>query len=358
MAFRNSSSPRKGGDKRKYQLYRVHQNPAGQWRFVALTALRKTFLGERQWIEPQQSQSQAMLLWIHGTYSTASQAFGPLLEDAGFMEELKAKYGDRILAFNHRTLLRSVAENADYLKGYLTLMGEGKLDLDILTTSRGGLVARYLIEQAELPPHITIRKLIMQGCPNQGSQAAYEENYFQTARVRNLLLRLNQSLMAAQIHPQELRLKDLVWEKMDWQGHPPILNKKVALPGVRDISPHSSLLKALNEKPVSTLKRHAHPAYFSIATVFDPADKRLKMDTRFRAQLIRSVDGLFQGEPSDGIVPVKSAFGEWEPRINGFSLNLTDSFLLADAPEINHTNYPSHPRVRAKILEYLFHAGE
>jgi len=80
------------------------------------------------------------LLLIHGTFSTADAAFSEFVDKA--KAELNALYGGRVFAFNHPTLHVSPGEN---LSWFLAQVPRGKrLEIDVLSHSRGGLVAREL----------------------------------------------------------------------------------------------------------------------------------------------------------------------------------------------------------------------
>ena len=78
--------------------------------------------------------SGRVLLFVHGTFSTAHDAFGGMA-DATFAE-LHRRYGGRVLAVNHFTLSHGPRQNVEWL---LSQVPAGtKLEVDIVCHSRGG----------------------------------------------------------------------------------------------------------------------------------------------------------------------------------------------------------------------------
>jgi tetratricopeptide (TPR) repeat protein len=78
-------------------------------------------------------------LLIHGTASSISGSFGEA-KGTATMKFLVKNYGDRILAFQHRTLTENPLQNARDLVKALP----GNCILHLITTSRGGLVGEVL----------------------------------------------------------------------------------------------------------------------------------------------------------------------------------------------------------------------
>lgn len=76
-----------------------------------------------------------ILLFLHGTFSSFDNAFRDL-KATDTWKYLHTKY-DKILAFDHQTISKSPIENALKLLEFLP----DEIDLDIITHSRGGLIA-------------------------------------------------------------------------------------------------------------------------------------------------------------------------------------------------------------------------
>ena len=85
-----------------------------------------------------------LLVFIHGTASSASGSFGDLRSEATAAQldwdRIASQYGDRVFAFEHRTFSESPIENALLLAR--TLPAEARIDL--VTHSRGGIVGDLL----------------------------------------------------------------------------------------------------------------------------------------------------------------------------------------------------------------------
>jgi hypothetical protein len=89
---------------------------------------------------------QPSLLLLHGTLSSTPGSFGGLLQGAS-LQGLRKLYDDRLYGFEHRTLTDSPLDNALALVAGLP---EG-LTVDLVTHSRGGLLAELLIRAAAEP---------------------------------------------------------------------------------------------------------------------------------------------------------------------------------------------------------------
>jgi pimeloyl-ACP methyl ester carboxylesterase len=119
------------------------------------------------------SHTNRALVLVHGTFSKTSspvEGFGP-----SFIEWARQHYRV-VLGFDHWTLSKSPDENAALLANELRafdsdLMTSGRIDL--VTHSRGGLVARALcVDHAD-----AVRNLIFLGTPNCGTDLANPKNW-------------------------------------------------------------------------------------------------------------------------------------------------------------------------------------
>lgn len=115
------------------------------------------------------------LLLIHGTGSSTQGGLGGMVDEV--VAKLHEVYGGRVFAFDHPTIGTAPRVNAANLLS--ELHGQG-WKLDIVTHSRGGLVARYLIEQAnELGTQsgkLEVGKVVFVGVPNAGTPLADVEH--------------------------------------------------------------------------------------------------------------------------------------------------------------------------------------
>lgn len=113
------------------------------------------------------------LLVIHGTLDRASSSFGSLPKD--LVTAFHASYGGRVFAFDHPTLSVTPAENATWLAKELVqrLPPGSHLELDLLCSSRGGLVGRTIAERPDTLPldgrTIDVRRVVLAAVPNNGT---------------------------------------------------------------------------------------------------------------------------------------------------------------------------------------------
>ena len=111
-----------------------------------------------------------VLLMVHGTGLRTVPGFMGLTPQE--FARLHDRYEGRILAWEHRAFAHHLDRNARELARALEKGGK-PLTLDVLALSRGGLVARMLVEGwAPLRSDIVVRKLVMVGTPNDGTPSA------------------------------------------------------------------------------------------------------------------------------------------------------------------------------------------
>jgi hypothetical protein len=112
------------------------------------------------------------LLLVHGTFSNAASAFGPLAK-SGFFERVLPLYDTRVYAYNHHSVSRTPDENARLL---LEGLPAGEHRFDAITHSRGGLVLRSLVEHRErhgaLAGRFKLGHAVLVASPNDGTPLA------------------------------------------------------------------------------------------------------------------------------------------------------------------------------------------
>lgn len=123
-----------------------------------------------------------LLLFVHGTFSDVDGSFGGLAtnpQGRAFLAQALGSY-DAVAGFDHKTLAKTVGENAaDLLAALDGLPASGEVAVDAIAFSRGGLVLRYLTEVL-LPTRksrFRLEKAIFVGCTNGGTQLADPKNW-------------------------------------------------------------------------------------------------------------------------------------------------------------------------------------
>ncbi|MFF0532942.1 hypothetical protein ACFYT3_31805 [Nocardia amikacinitolerans] len=123
-----------------------------------------------------------LLLLVHGAFSSTVGSFGALVatpEGRHFLESALSSY-DAVLGFDHPTLSLDPLENAsDILHRLATADAAVPPTIDVLCYSRGGLVARSLIEQ--LLPSSSWRanpgRVVFVAATNGGTALAEPQNW-------------------------------------------------------------------------------------------------------------------------------------------------------------------------------------
>jgi hypothetical protein len=217
------------------------------------------------------------LVLMHGTFSTGDAAFAGLRADAGF-RALHEKYQGRILVFDHPTMHLSPRENACWLGKQLP---GNRVALDLVTHSRGGLVAR---EAAHVLPAGTINRLVQVASPNAGTALCSPKRMGTLLDVTtNLAGFLPESPVSAVLEATLAVVKHAAFG--GFRG----------LPGLTAMDPDGATLTILNKAAAPAFPAHA------IITDYEPPASA----TLTAKALDVTVDAVF-GAANDLIVPTAS----------------------------------------------------
>ncbi|CBE69122.1 MAG: CHAT domain-containing protein [Candidatus Methylomirabilis oxygeniifera] len=136
--------------------------------------------GQWGWLDgaPAPGQTDRVLLIIHGTFSKTESPINGLGEQ--FLDWARQQYRG-VIGYNHWTLSKSPEDNAKELWERLDPRLRTGHRLDIITHSRGGLVARALIELGNHDD--AVRRLVFVGTPNSGTDLANPDNWGRAADV-------------------------------------------------------------------------------------------------------------------------------------------------------------------------------
>jgi pimeloyl-ACP methyl ester carboxylesterase len=276
-----------------------------------------------------QGDGKKALLFIHGTTSTTSGAFGGLRGFRDAAKSLYALYGDRVLGFNHHTLTLSVADN---VADFYSALPDGEFHFDIVCHSRGGLIARAIKElsvadvaklttrNCACSAKVSIGKIVFVGTPNIGTQLADPKDIPHALEVL--------ANVASLVPGAGLTLAGVL------SGAAFVAeNGFKALPGMRNMDPSDALLKQLNEVAAGGFPSPI-PDYYAVQSSFSSTQLVNKV-------LLRGVKYRFKNNFNDLIVPTLGT-----STIDGSPLEDGAVRYFGKAPKVEsiaHTQYFKHP---------------
>ncbi len=232
------------------------------------------------------------LLFLHGTFSSTAGAFGDLARNQStraeeFWTTLQHLYGDAVFGFNHFSVSKSPKDNAGDL---LADLPSYQYLFDVVTHSRGGLVARYLTEHLDQFPGAASKfcggRVVLVASPNEGTPLAAP------GRLLTLASWLATLVDCLGLTGPISMAVDFIAESLNW------LAKKlpVALPGVDSMDPQGQVVRFLERGTPGGAE------YAALVADFQPTGNWL-------ARLADvGVDALF-GMPNDLVVPTE---GGWK----------------------------------------------
>ncbi len=273
------------------------------------------------------TQGPALLL-IHGTASRTDEAFGRF--ERQWVADLNHRYDGRVFAFDHPSLSVSPTKNAERLVELLS--DESKtdsLELDVLSHSRGGLVARELAQRLR-PERIRIRSLIFVATPNSGTPLADAAHLGEFVNgLTNLVSWLPAFSISDAIEVVLELVKDIALDVA-----------YDALEGVRCMAPDSEYLQTLNHLPLPE-----DTPFRAMAANFEP----LSTDKLLFKLANRVLDRVFEGVMNDLIVPTRSAF----LRSGDFHVPADQRIAFDSSFGIYHSGFWTQPKVASRLDDWL-----
>ncbi len=274
----------------------------------------------------QSYRDQPTLLLVHGTFSTSPSTYGILPKDV--FEQLAAAHGGRVLAFDHPTMTETPRQNAEWLLRQVP--EEGAYLFDVLTHSRGGLVARTLAEKARdwSTRNVGVRNLVLTAVPDRGTtltDARYMGDFIDT--YTNLLNFFPESVPLDTFHCILAAVKEIAAGTLDH------------LCGLQSMLPNGEFQRWLNDGPKAASR------YYGIGSAFSPSEPGLADWAKQRL-----MNAIFK-EANDLVVPTAGVYAE-----NGsgyFPIADADRLLFGAGDGVWHCNYFTQPKANAKIVEWL-----
>ncbi len=134
------------------------------------------------------ARTHRALLLVHGTFDSTVGGFGGLTvtpEGRAFLARALTDY-DVVLGYDHRTLSVDPLDNARDLAERLTAFpAQRPVTLDVVSHSRGGLVARSLVESVlpGVPWRGQVDRMVLLATPNDGTHLADPDRWGDLADV-------------------------------------------------------------------------------------------------------------------------------------------------------------------------------
>ena len=275
------------------------------------------------------------LLFLHGTFSTAHGAFHDIPPE--LMSELHTRYDGRVFAFNHFSLSHHPLENVKRLLAMLQdVLPSGTLDVDIVSHSRGGLVARTLAEGQRVfdidTSRVRVHRAVMAGVPNQGTKLAQPDH------MTDMIDRLTTGLNAVPPGGVADWVEGLLIA-VKIMGHGALK----ALAGLRSMDPDGDFLKALNRPGGGSRE------FLAIAANYEPTDSGLRGLVRGAGDFV--IDRVFGDDENDLVVPERGVYDV--NGCDGFPVGENRVLRLPSAAGIMHTSMFGHPEVASQLRNWL-----
>lgn len=270
------------------------------------------------------------LLLIHGTGSNTAGGLGGM--DPDVLQQLEDRYEKRVFAFDHPTI--GTAPQANAARLLEALEGDG-WDLDIVSHSRGGLVARMLTEQAAalglMPGKVSVRRVVFAGVPNAGSPLADMDHMqaFVDSYTTMLNLLGHGIPIAATLGSIVAVVKQLAASAIK------------GLDGLQSMDPDGTFLTDLNKGPAGT------ETYYALASNYEPA-----AGSGLAAFCDALMDKVFDLQMNDLIVPTQGVYQLPDSATSArFPVTKVRQFAPGDA--IDHSAYFHRPEAASQIYTWL-----
>lgn len=286
-------------------------------------------------IPPSPGQADRVLLIVHGTFSQTASPVAGLGEE--FLAWARKKYR-AVIGFDHWTLSKTPEENARELWEKLDPRLRTGHKLDIITHSRGGLVARALVE---LLNHAEgVRHVVFVGTPNCGTNLANPDNW---GRAADVLVNL--------IHTDPTG----VYGKLSGFLVQMIANGALGeIPGLQAQNPAATgaveFLIKLQKKGVLS----AEVSYSAVSANYEPSREDFNLKRLLAEAGDTTLDGLYPG-PNDLVVDTAHVWAiDGEAGFAAINLPLKPESVLLFNPD---PKVIAPPGVKVEMLSGVHHTN-
>ncbi len=269
------------------------------------------------------------LLLVHGTFATSHGTFSGLPDD--LIGQLWHAYDGRVLAFDHPSLSVTPQQNAAELLSMIP--PDRRLDVDIVSHSRGGLVARAIADAATAPDSpLQVRSTVFVAAPNAGTPLADD------AHIKSFIDRMTTMLNLIPDGPLSLPA-DILGGVLDVVK---ILAAGAVegLPGLRAMDPTDPGLTTLGSAASPDIARYA------IDVEFEPTGSLLSL-VRVKDA---AVDLVFGQKANDMVVPTDGAAGA--SGLPGFPVPADRRLAFGRSSTVWHCSFFSQPQTADHLRQW------
>lgn len=281
-------------------------------------------------------KGKKLVLLLHGTGMGIRDSLDHA-DDPAFLKFLQDRYA-AVLGFNHPTVFQGVEANVRALLERIPR--RAGITLDIVSVSRGGLVARQLIERAEYDSdRLRVERAVFVASPLMGTPTSLGRNGNLATKLRGLF---HDGSTPGRRKAVSGRAPAAEWR--------PAQGGVLPKPGAVDQNPGGLLLNRLNRQAsAAQLQRHPELRYFAMTSDYQPPDPAAPKARR-RAQLRRhreriatlyTMPGTQRLAANDTIVPTHSALG----------LGEHEDAPITPAGALRERNLLPIPDARARVFE-------
>ena len=308
---------------------------------------------------------KSVLLLVHGTFSSTEGSFGGLAttpEGRDFLTRAMDQY-DTIIGFDHKTLTKTVRENAFELSAKLGTLPAGDITFDAVAFSRGGLVLRYLTESL-LPTHprrFVFRNAVFVACTNGGTKLADPNHWKDLVDLYTNLVSGAGRLVSFVGGPSAILASNIVSGALRgvlsfvrYLATESTTGK--AIPGLASMDPNGDDVKFINQRqqgqPVpDRVNYHVIEANFDHSLFGEQKLAELGLKTRLFLEFADGfIDRLFQKAENDLVVD-RVSMSQIAPWSTENWIKERHEFLKNDG--VYHTVYFNNQQVAKKLASWL-----
>ncbi|MEM7317341.1 MAG: hypothetical protein AAF497_29805, partial [Planctomycetota bacterium] len=291
------------------------------------------------------------LVFVHGTFSNGENILSGLLETPDgivFLAKAVERYKGNVFTFDHPTLAVGPILNAFDLQRQF---GESTARVNLVSHSRGGLVARWWCETFD-PLGDRCHKAVLVGSPLAGTGLAAPPNIRRTIHLltqvsRALQVSAGLTSLAIPVFSIVETLLRVVTSITGFAAKAPIADAAMAMvPGLFSMSRvgNNPELTRLFETPSRPDR------YYAIKSNFETSDPAWKFWRLFRATRLadHATDVLFDGA-NDLVVDTESM----TQLADGLRIDAARTLDFGTSDSVHHLNYFSQPRTVEFLAETL-----